>query len=183
MKIVIGAGDYDKGKDWLHTQEEELNLLNASQWEAKFPRESLTAILAEHVWEHLTYDEGIEAAKTCFPFLKPGGHIRCAVPDGYFQNESYQHMVQVGGPGPKDHPAAGHKILYNFNTLTQMFQSAGYKVNLLEYCNEQGIFHSVPWDTKDGFIYRSALHDHRNQDGELQVISLIVDAIKPSDGS
>jgi hypothetical protein len=57
-----------------------------------------------HVWEHLTYDEGIQAAKICCEYLKPGGYIRCAVPDALFPNEEYQNIVKIGGPGPKDHP-------------------------------------------------------------------------------
>lgn len=31
------------------------------------------------------YEEGVEAARTCFDFLKPGGYVRCAVPDGFFE--------------------------------------------------------------------------------------------------
>lgn len=92
--------------------------------------------MAEHVWEHLTYQEGIKAAKICFEFLEPRGYVRCAVPDGFFQDEDYQKGVQVGGLGPADHPAASHKIVLNYKTITSMFESAGFEVNLLEYCDE-----------------------------------------------
>lgn len=145
----------------------------------KFSPDTVTAILAEHVWEHLTYEEGKEAAKICFDFLKPGGYIRCAVPDGFFPDEEYQSGVQVGGPGPKDHPAASHKIVHNFKTITSMFKEAGFKVKILEYCDEKGDFHFHKWDEKQGLIYRSKRFDHRNKNGELGFVSLIVDAIKP----
>jgi predicted SAM-dependent methyltransferase len=69
-----------------------------------FTHNSITAILAEHVWEHLTFEEGVQAAKNCYKYLKPGGYVRCAVPDGYFPDEEYQNIVKIGGPGPKDHP-------------------------------------------------------------------------------
>ncbi|WP_225218731.1 class I SAM-dependent methyltransferase [Fictibacillus norfolkensis] len=179
MKVVIGAGEYNNNPNWLQTQESELNLLKRSDWERKFSGESLQAILAEHVWEHLTLEEGVEAAKICFDFLKPGGHIRCAIPDGFFPDKDYQMGVQIGGPGPKDHPAASHKIVHNYKTITSMFRKAGFSVTLLEYFDEKGDFHTQNWDESEGFIYRSMRFDHRNQNGKLGFVSLIVDAKKP----
>lgn len=148
-------------------------------WEKIFSINSLEAILAEHVWEHLTYEEGVEAAKICFDFLKPGGYLRCAVPDGFFSDEDYQKAVQIGGPGPKDHPAASHKTVHNYKTITSMFGEAGFHVSLLEYCDENGQFHFHDWDENQGYIYRSKRFDHRNQNGKLCFVSLIVDAQKP----
>ena len=111
--------------------------------------------------------------------LKPGGYIRCAVPDAYFRNEWYQNMVKIGGPGPKDHPAAGHKIVHNYKSIASMFEQAGFIVKLLEFCDEDGQFHYDYWDEKEGFIYRSKRFDHRNQNDNLGFVSLIVDAVKP----
>jgi predicted SAM-dependent methyltransferase len=178
IQIVIGAGEYNNNPGWLLTQEKDLNLLNRRMWERKFKEESIKAILAEHVWEHMTYEEGVMAAKNCYDFLKLGGYIRCAVPDAYFQNEEYQRIVQVGGPGPEDHPAASHKIVYNYKLIKQMFEKAGFEVRLLEYCDEKGKFHYQPWNKEDGLIYRSLRYDHRNQEGVINSVSLIVDAIK-----
>lgn len=179
IKVVVGAGEYSNNPDWIQTQESELNLLNEDHWKSRFKVNSIEAILAEHVWEHLTYEEGKAAALNCFNYLKPSGYIRCAVPDGYFPDKDYQKGVQVGGPGPSDHPAASHKIVHNYKTLKSMFEQAGYKVNLLEYCNENGEFIYNNWDEKEGFIYRSKRFDHRNAEGELGFVSVIVDAIKP----
>ncbi|MBH5318824.1 methyltransferase domain-containing protein [Paenibacillus sp. GSMTC-2017] len=179
IKVVIGAGLQNNNPGWLHTQEEELNLVERSHWESKFTPNSIDAILAEHVWEHLDYEEGTEAAILCMEFLKPGGYIRCAVPDAFFPNAEYQNMVKIDGPGPIDHPAASHKIVHNYASIVSMFERAGFEVKLLEYCDEDGQFHSNDWDETQGFIYRSKKFDHRNQDGELGFVSLIVDAIKP----
>jgi len=179
LKVVIGVGEHHNNPGWMQTEKSELNLLKRDDWEQKFSPLSLDAILAEHVWEHLSYEEGRKAAKICFNFLKPGGYIRCAVPDGFFPNEEYQKIVQVGGPGPKDHPAASHKIVHNYKTLTSMFKEAGFNVQLLEYCDENGEFHYNEWDESQGFIYRSKRFDHRNQNNKLGFVSLIVDAIKP----
>jgi predicted SAM-dependent methyltransferase len=177
IKVVIGAGEYNNNPGWTHTQEEELNLLDATSWANKFAKNSITAILAEHVWEHLTYEEGLKAARICYEFLKPSGYIRCAVPDGFFPDETYQNIVQIGGPGPKDHPAASHKIVHNYKTLSSMFETAGYDVRLLEYCDEAGKFHYNEWDGKDGIIFRSKRYDPRNQ-SKLICPSLIIDAFK-----
>lgn len=177
-KVVVGAEGYNNNPGWLHTNEEELNVLRRETWFDKFQPNSLSAILAEHVWEHLSHEEGIEAAKVCYEFLKDGGYIRCAVPDAFFPDEEYQQGVQIGGPGPLDHPAASHKIVHNYKTITSMFESAGFQVRLLEYCDENGKFHYNDWNEKDGFIYRSKRFDHRNQDKQLGFVSLIVDAMK-----
>ncbi|KKI92882.1 putative SAM-dependent methyltransferase [Bacillus sp. SA1-12] len=179
LKVVIGAGEYNNNPGWIHTQEDELNLIDITTWNARFEKNSLTAILAEHVWEHLTFDEGIEAANLCYQFLKHGGYIRCAVPDGFFPDKDYQNIVKIGGPGPFDHPAASHKIVHTYQTLSNMFQTAGYKVTLLEYFDKKGQFHVHDWDGKDGVIFRSKKFDPRNQGEKLVFPSLIVDAIKP----
>src|SRR5690606_41829346 len=114
-----------------------------------------------HVWEQLDFDEGKEAARICYEFLKPGGDIRCAVPDGVIPNDEYQRGVQIGGPGPKDHPAASHKIVHNYKTITKMFEEAGFEVSLLEYCDEVGEFHYNDWVVMIGIIYRYKRFEHR----------------------
>lgn len=178
IKVVIGADNYNNNPGWIHTQEGELSLLDETTWKTQFKKGSISAILAEHVWEHLTYQEGLEAARLCHHYLKPQGYIRCAVPDGYFPDEAYQNLVRIGGPGPKDHPAASHKIVYNYNTLASIFEIAGYEVNFLEYCDEAGHFQFSEWKEEDGVIYRSKIWDPRNQGDKLVFPSLIIDAIK-----
>ncbi|AIQ66467.1 class I SAM-dependent methyltransferase [Paenibacillus graminis] len=178
MKVVIGAGQ-TKYDDWLNTQEDELNLLSLESWINLSEPESIDAFLAEHVWEHLTYEEGITAAKHCYQFLKPGGYIRCAVPDKNFRNDWYQQMVQVGGPGPADHPAASHKIVYDAKTFVSVFEMAGFEVTLLEYCDENGDFHYTYWNEMDGKVGRSFRFDTRNSIKELGMVSIIIDAKKP----
>lgn len=178
LKIIIGAGEqaYD---GWIATQKEDLDLLDPTTWERSLEEESVDAFLCEHVWEHLTEGEGRQAAKLCYQYLKPGGYLRCAVPDGNFRNPEYQELVQVHGNGDPDSPAVDHKILYTHALLTDVFEDAGFQVKVLEYCDGEGIFHAFPWSPDDGPIYRSLATDHRNQDGTVQFASLIIDAIKP----
>lgn len=63
MKIIIGAGK-TRYEGWEATQESDLNLLSVSDWNKLFQINSIDAMLAEHVWEHLSYEDGILAAKT-----------------------------------------------------------------------------------------------------------------------
>ncbi len=177
LRIVVGAGTYDR-PGWILTQQEDLDLLQRVDWEDSFGDRKLAAILAEHVWEHLTPEEGRQAARICHGFLAPGGYVRCAVPDGLFPDAAYQSLARVGGPGPADHPAAGHKVLYTHRTLPLLFEEAGFVVQALEYCDEQGRFHFTEWAPEDGFIYRSLRFDHRNRDGGPGFTSLILDAMK-----
>ena len=177
MKIVLGAGNtiYE---GWISTQENELNLLNRNDFENFFKDELADAFLAEHFWEHMTYEEGVKAAKHCFDFLKDGGYLRVAVPDANFRNEWYQNMVKIGGNGDPNHPAFTHKIVYNYKTFCDVFKSAGFEVNLLEYCDEEGIFHYHYWNAMDGKIGRSYRFDTRNSEHQLGMVSIILDAYK-----
>jgi predicted SAM-dependent methyltransferase len=178
MKIILGAGKTSY-EGWISTQESELNLLDRNDFERMFPEGNINAMLAEHIWEHMTAEEGLQAAKNCYDYLASGGYIRCAVPDGNFRNEWYQNMVQVGGPGSADHPAYTHKIVYDYKALAYVFQEAGFETELLEYCDEQGTFHYRYWNEADGKIGRSFRFDTRNRADKLTMVSIILDAKKP----
>lgn len=180
LRIILGAGQ-QRYAGWIATQKEELDLLQPASWHGRFGPRRADAFLCEHVWEHFTEAEGEAAAALCFAYLRPGGYLRCAVPDANFGNAAYQQMVQVGGPGPADHPAADHKVLYSYQRFAALFTAVGFEVDLLEYCDANGRFHYHHWSAEQGKIYRSLRFDHRNQteSGELQFVSLILDAIRP----
>lgn len=178
LKIIIGAGT-QTWDGWIPTNQEQLDLLKREDWEASFANRKVDALLCEHVWEHMTESDGRLAAKICFDFLKPGGYLRVAVPDVNFPDEEYQKRSQIGGPGPKDHPAADHKIVYDYRLFLDVFERAGFEVDLLEYCDENGRFHYNQWEPANGPIYRSLMIDHRNKDGSVNNVSLIIDAKKP----
>lgn len=175
LKIVVGSSDiYQKG--WIPTEIDFLNMLHISDWERFFKQNTIDAIIAEHVWEHLTPEQGYTAAVHCFSYLKPGGHLRIAVPDGFHPKEEYINYVKPGGSGAG---ADDHKILYTYRSMTEMLQRAGFTVKLLEFFDEEGNFNANSWDAKDGMVWRSKDHDKRNSNGELNYTSLIVDAVKP----
>ena len=177
-RIIIGAGNTSY-EGWIGTQEEELNLLDINNFYKLFKQEeSIDAFLAEHVFEHLTYDEGVKAGKNLYKFLKINGYVRVAVPDVNFDNEWYRNMCKPGGPGNIDHPAYSHKVFYDYKTLIKVFEDAGFTVDLLEYCDENRRFHFNYWNPEQGMIGRSLRFDTRNNNGKLGMISIIIDAYK-----
>lgn len=178
LRVIVGAGE-QRWPGWLSTQRDELDLLDEASWAAFFGERRADALLCEHVWEHLTEVEGRAAAARCFRYLRPGGYLRVAVPDANFRDADYQRTVQIGGPGPRDHPAAGHRVVYDHRRFAAIFTGARFVVDPLEWCDEAGRFTFRYWDPADGPIYRSLRADHRNRDGKLGFVSLILDAHKP----
>lgn len=169
-RIVIGAsGIYDPG--WIPTDITEFDLLKPDDWQTYIEPNSVDAFLAEHVWEHLSLEDGRIAAQTCYRYLKPGGYLRIAVPDGNFPDAAFQEYIKVGGVGGGG-TDGGHLIVYTADVLADSLTRAGFSTRLLEYHDAQGRFHGQPWDAAGGIIHRSAAYDARGP------ISIIIDAIK-----
>lgn len=175
-RIVIGAsGIAEVG--WIATEVDQLDLLKPDDWAAFFRDDSIDAIVAEHVWEHLSSCDGALAARTCFRFLKPGGRLRVAVPDGLHPDPDYIERVRPQGSGPG---ADDHKVLYTHDAFRSVFEAAGFDVRMLEYFDESGEFRCRGWAPDDGMIHRSTRFDERNAFNPLCYTSIILDAVKPS---
>lgn len=174
INLVVGAsGVFDS--NWIPSDINYLNILNKSDWQSYFELESIDGILSEHVWEHLTIEEGEEAARNCYSYLKTNAYIRVAVPDGYHPDKDYIDNVKIGGSGAG---ADDHKVLYTYKSLSTVFEKAGFKVEYLEYYDEYGVFHKKYWDRNKGMIHRSADNDKRNKQDKYQYTSIIIDAKK-----
>lgn len=173
LKIIIGSG-YTNYPGWLATNIHSLNLLDAVSFQKLFGNKKVHRFLAEHVFEHLSYQQGLIALKNCYDFMEKDGAIRIAVPDGYHPNPKYIDMVKPRGYGEG---ADDHKELYNYKSLSKLLQDSGFKIQLLEYYNENKEFYYVDWNSDDGHILRSRRFDKRfNED--LGYSSLIIEGIK-----
>jgi len=174
-RIVIGSsGTAPEG--WVATDREVIDLLREDTWLRYFAVGSLDAILAEHVWEHLSAEEAARSATTCLRFLKPGGYLRVAVPDGLHPDPAYIEQVRPGGSGSG---ADDHKVLYTYDSFGDLFAREGFDVKLHEYYDRNGRFQFNEWDPGDGLIRRSMRFDARNSPGHLAYTSIILDAVKP----
>ena len=175
LRIVLGSSGVDVS-DWLLTDMDQLDITVENDWKRYFVPNSLEAILAEHVWEHLSPDQGASAARHCYSYLCPGGRLRVAMPDGRHPDPDYIDAVRPMGSaeGSDD-----HKVLYTCDSLNGLFEAAGFQTQVLECFDSRGQFVSVDWDPKDGMVRRSARFDPRNEDGVLRYTSIIIDALKP----
>ncbi len=171
VKLIIGAGQ-TRYAGWIPTDMPAFDVIKAEHWRQLFPPQSIDRLLAEHVFEHLTTAQFSDFLRLARRYLKPTGRIRIAVPDGFHPAADYIERVRPGGIGES---AQDHKTLYTCALIGDLLRAGGYHYQLLEYFDAAGAFQWQPWDAADGFINRSAEHDRRNADGNLNYTSLIVD--------
>jgi len=69
--------------------------------------------------------------------------------------------------------------VYDYQTFVNVFEQADFDVHLLEYCDEQEVFHYKYWNAEDGHIGRSLRYDTRNSREKIGMPSIILDAYKP----
>lgn len=172
LAVVLGAGA-TQYPGWLNTDRDLLDLCVDADWARLFAPASLDRLLCEHVLEHLTLDRNRLALTNCFRYLKPGGRLRIAVPDGNRRDSVYRAEVTP----PRD----GHELLFTLESLSALLGETGFRVQPLEWFDESDHFHARAWNPEDGMILRSRRFDRqpdfRRED--LFYTSLIVDAVKP----
>jgi predicted SAM-dependent methyltransferase len=174
-KIVLGSPSMDM-PGWLITDREVIDVTVREDFAHYWRAGTRRVFFAEHVWEHLQEQEVAKANANCFEYLKPGGRLRLAVPDGFHPDPSYIANVRPGGLGAG---AEDHRVLYTYRSLAASLSAVGFDVRFLEYWDEKGCFHYWEWSDKAGRVNRSSRHDHRNQVTPLSYTSLIIDAVKP----
>ena len=180
VRIIIGAGE-QRWPGWIATHRETLDLLRPEDWAASFGRRLVDAFLCEHVWGAPDRGRGTGGRPDC---ATSGSNraatcaARCPMPISRMRNTSAS--PGSAGPARKTTRAADHKIVYDRQRFADVFIQAGFAVDLLEYCDEQGRFHYHQWSPDQGPVYRSLRLDHRNREGKLGFVSLIIDAHKPA---
>lgn len=174
INVNLGAGGV-YFPEWISTDIDILDITVTSHWEQYFQPNSINRLVAEHVFEHLSIEEGRTALQNCYRYLKPGGTLRIAVPDGYRKDPVYANLVAP--------PIDGHKSIYTKDNLSELLNSTGYTVRLLEYFDENDQFHHRPWSAAAGPIRRSFANDTQIEfkRDDYFYTSLLVDAIKPNE--
>ncbi len=151
LKVIVGAGGTEQD-GWVSLQESDLDITKPEQWAELFEPNSIDAIVAEHVWEHLTGTEGLQAAINCYRYLKRGGTLRIAVPDGCHPDQNYIDWVAPGTGYNGD----DHKVLYNYKSLSQLMRAAGFYLEWKEFWNEQGDFYTETIESERGDMRRTS---------------------------
>ena len=152
-----------------------MDVTNESDFKKLLGTRKIHNVLAEHVFEHLSTDDISKAAENLFKFTSDKSNIRIAVPDGFHKSNTYIDQVRPGGIGIG---ANDHKNLFDYKSLSEIFNNHGFKSNLIEYWDEEGNFHSYYIDDDKGFIKRCYKNDPRNRDGNPNYTSLIIDFYK-----
>lgn len=171
INLIIGAGPFNI-KGWFSTDIVTLDVTNKNHFKKYFMDKKINKILAEHVLEHLT-DEDLELmVKHLYKYSADDINIRIAVPDGFHKDENYIREVKPGGTGTG---ADDHKHLFNYKSLSLIFEKQGFVSYLKEYWDEEGEFHTTYSNDDFGMIRRSFINDDRNKDKIPHYTSLIVD--------
>lgn len=156
IKIILGAAETVQ-RGWFSTNEQWLDITNEEHWKKIFQgRVCLSHVVAEHVFEHLTYQEAQTALAHIKNHMIDGGRIRIAVPDGYHPDPVYLKHVGINGIGDD---AADHKQLLNVDVLRNLLEEAGFLSEHLEGYNAAGGLVQKPVDWENGFIMRSRSND------------------------
>ena len=163
LKLIVGAGSHlDICTEWLCSDRDTLDLFKLDDWLRLFGSvESVDAIFAEHVLEHLTPTQVSRVASAAYLFLKPGGRFRVAVPDGYLPDLKYQQHVRIGGTpsGLGD----SHMSLWSTDNLPPIFANVGFRIMPREHWTADGTFFQAADAYVDdvvwGVVRRSQRHD------------------------
>jgi predicted SAM-dependent methyltransferase len=176
-RVIVGAGGTTQ-EGWISLEESQLDIRRFTAWINQFLPGSCDAILAEHVLEHMSPFEAGLAIRNFYIFLKRGGHVRLAVPDGFHPMGNYIDWVRPGGIWNPH----SHKTLFDYKSLSALLERIGFRVRLLEWHDEAGELHSEKWDGRDGEISRCSNSFYSrwflSPVGGANYTSLIVDAIK-----
>ena len=110
-----------------------------------FPDATFDFVFSEHLFEHLTYMQGINMLKESHRIFKPGGVIRIATPNLEFLVDLYLHPASNNNkdyilfdskrsglpPHPvyainRFHTQWGHQIIYDQDSLTNLLKGVGF---------------------------------------------------------
>jgi len=114
----------------------------------QFANASVSEIYASHVFEHLSYvNELLNTLKEVHRTLKPGGVLRCSVPDFEILCKMYLHPSLSGEQrffimnmifGGQQDPHDFHKVGLSWELMSSYLKQAGFKS--IKRVREFGIF-------------------------------------------
>jgi predicted SAM-dependent methyltransferase len=178
-KVVIGAGGTTFA-GWLSTDYPIVDFLNHTRIGAVFDDNSISEVLAEHVFEHFTIPQAVIALQAMWCVMVDGGRVRIAVPDGAHPGAHFaEKMFGAWAIEKQDNGYPGHYTAWTEPQLTRVLKASGFGAVALEWWDAERQFHYRSWDPNQGGPVARTLHnDRRNRDGGLNYTSLLVDAFR-----
>ena len=139
IKINMGSGWRDFGKDWIHIDGGDYSHLDSYDiYNLPYRNDSVSLIYASHLIEYFDRDEVKLLLKEWIRTLEPGGTLRIAVPDFeaitdlYFlknRGEKIYPLDTFLGPLYGKMDMAGktiyHKTTYDFESLKKILEELG----------------------------------------------------------
>lgn len=175
VKVVIGSGT-TTFKGWIATDYPFFDARSKNQWRYLFAIRKADNLLAEHVFEHLTESDIRLSLQNAYEHMSPGGCLRIAVPDKNHPDQDYIDYVRPGGVGAG---ADDHKSFWDYKSFSQFASSCGFKIELQEYYDQDGYFHSNVMAPERGYISRTRSNSHKRSLLK-NYSSLIIDLVKPN---
>ncbi len=135
VKLHLGCGWRDFGKDWIHIDGGEYSHLYSNDIiNLPFENDSVDLIYASHVFEYFNREEGENVLKKWYAKLKPGGTIRLAVPDftqmvNLYLHQGYPLSKFLGplyGKMPMGQETIYHKTVYDFQELESLLRNCNF---------------------------------------------------------
>ena len=136
IKINLGCGWRDFGKDWIHIDGGDYDHLDSDDIFIKeYESNSADLIYSSHFIEYLDREEVIPLLERWKEVLKPNGVLRLAVPNF----EVYANLYSSGeypldnflgvlyGKMPMSDKTIYHKTVYDFDSIKKLLEGVGMK--------------------------------------------------------
>jgi len=178
IKINIGCGRRNFGKDWIHIDGDDYPHLDYKDiFNLKFKDNTVDLIYASHVIEYFDRLEIKKLLSEWNRVLKPHGKIRIAVPNFKVLSKLYLDnkisLSQVLGPlygrMDMDGKQIYHRTTYDFDDITAVLKSTGF--NKIDYYDWQSTCHAKFDDHSQAYI------PHMDKKNGI-LISLNVEGVK-----
>lgn len=186
MKINVGCGKRNFGKDWVHVDGGKFSHLDHhSILLGPHPNGTVDLIYSSHLIAYFSRTEIVPILKSWFDVLKPGGVLQVATPDFteladivlglddplYFGIPIENILGPLYGEMEMNGVKIYHKTVYDFASLSTLLQSVGFtEVKLYDH---RTTCHPNTGDRKDFY------DDHSSAYINGQLISLNVQCVKP----
>jgi len=147
MKLHLGCGWRNFGKDWIHIDGGTYDHLDYNDiTKLPFDDDSVDLIYSSHVIEYFDRVEILDILKEWKRVLKPEKTLRIAVPDFEKMSELYLNKIvslnQILGPlyGKMSMGNSNiyHKTTYDFNSLFDLLEQSGfYQIERYDWRNTE----------------------------------------------
>jgi predicted SAM-dependent methyltransferase len=137
MKLNLGCGKRNFGKDWIHIDGSNYEHIHSHDIEnLPFEENTVDIIYASHVFEYFDREECVNVLQKWKNVLKPGGILRLAVPNFEEYTRLYANgkitLDQCLGPlygkwKMTETETIYHKTTYDYVSLKQILENNGFK--------------------------------------------------------